>query len=275
MKKLGTLLALIAATLMLNAQTQTVKGTVFDIQSQSPLPFASVSISNLEDPIGTITDDNGLFRLENVPVGRHTLQVRFMGYKTATIPNILVNAGKELEVDVQMEEMVNKIEEVVIEGGPEKQEAINELALISARSINMEEAIRFSGTRQDPSRMAQNFAGVSNVSDDRNDIVIRGNSPTGVLWRMEGIDIPNPNHYATLGTTGGPVSMLNTNNLKNSDFLTGAFPAEYGNATSGAFRFVFEEMVTEISMNLWVRLVLMVSNLAQKVRYQRKKRLLS
>ena len=83
--------------------------------------------------------------------------------------------------------------------------------------------------------MVSNFAGVSQADDSRNDIVIRGNSPTGVLWRLEGVPIPNPNHFSTLGSTGGPVSALNTNLLKNSDFITSAFPAEYGNALSGVF----------------------------------------
>jgi len=83
--------------------------------------------------------------------------------------------------------------------------------------------------------MATNFAGVRGANDATNDIVIRGNSPTGLLWRLEGVDIPNPNHFGNLGSTGGPVSMLNSNVLSNSDFMTGAFPSEYGNALSGVF----------------------------------------
>ena len=106
---------------------------------------------------------------------------------------------------------------------------------MSARQLSIDEAFRYSGTRNDPSRMAQNFAGVSGSNDARNDIVVRGNSPAGVLWRMDGIDIPNPNHFSTLGSTGGPVSILNINTLKNSDFLTSAFPAQYGNALAGVF----------------------------------------
>lgn len=106
---------------------------------------------------------------------------------------------------------------------------------MSARQLSTDEAFRYAGTRSDPSRMAQNFAGVSGTNDGRNDIIIRGNSPVGVLWRMDGIDIPNPNHFSTLGATGGPVSILNINTLKNSDFLTSAFPAQYGNALAGVF----------------------------------------
>ncbi len=99
----------------------------------------------------------------------------------------------------------------------------------------MDEVTRYAGGRNDPARLASNFAGVSSTNDSRNDIVVRGNSPTAVLWRMEGIPIPNLNHFTTLGTTGGPVSALNTNALKNSDFYTGAFAAEYGNASGAVF----------------------------------------
>ncbi|MCK4699350.1 MAG: prevent-host-death protein, partial [Bacteroidales bacterium] len=84
-------------------------------------------------------------------------------------------------------------------------------------------------------RMAMNYAGVSGANDQRNDIIIRGNSPSGLLWKLEGVDIGNPNHFAQQGTTGGPVGMLNNHNLRNSDFFTGAFPAQYGNALSGVF----------------------------------------
>ena len=116
-----------------------------------------------------------------------------------------------------------------------KGELVNKMATVSARSFSVEESNRFAGSKNDVARMAQNFAGVQGADDSRNDIIIRGNSPSGVLFRMEGIDIPNPNHFARFGTTGGPISMLNNNVLSNSDFLTGAFPAEYGNAIAGVF----------------------------------------
>ena len=112
---------------------------------------------------------------------------------------------------------------------------MNEAAVVSARQFSVDEAVRYSGTRNDPSRMAQNFAGVSGSNDARNDIIIRGNSPAGVLWRMEGIDIPNPNHYSTLGSTGGPVTILKYKYIKEFRFYTSAFPAQYGNAVAGVF----------------------------------------
>ncbi len=128
-----------------------------------------------------------------------------------------------------------EMQEVVIKAGRRKDQAINDMATVSARTFSVEETERFAGSLGDPARMVANYAGVMTQNDSRNDIIIRGNSPIGVLWRMEGVEIPNPNHFGALGTTGGPVSMVNNNLLANSDFLTGAFPAEYGNATAGAF----------------------------------------
>ncbi|MCC7246516.1 MAG: TonB-dependent receptor plug domain-containing protein, partial [Saprospiraceae bacterium] len=168
-------------------------------------------------------------------VGRQAIRFSYLGYETQTIPNVLVTAGKELLLQIKLEETFTAINEVVISAQSEKDKTVNELATISARQFNTEEVSRYSGGRNDVSKLVANFAGVAATNDARNDIVIRGNSPTGVLWRLEGIPIPSPNHYSTLGTTGGPVSALNPNMIGNSDFLTSAFPAEYGNATAGVF----------------------------------------
>ncbi len=228
------LILLFTQTIMAQG-TQTIKGTVTDAQSQSPLPGVTIVVLGSEPLIGTSSDFDGVYKLENVPVGRVTLQVSYLGYETVTMANLQLNSAKELVIDVPMVEQVTRVDEVVITGAADKDKSLNDMATVSSRTLSMVEANKYSGTRSDPSRMAQNFAGVSGASDDRNDIVIRGNSPSGVLWRLDGIDIPSPNHFGTLGTTGGPVTMLNTNNLRNSDFLTGAFPAEYGNASAGVF----------------------------------------
>ena len=218
------------------AQTQTIRGTITDKQSEYPLIGASVMVVGSEPMLGAVTDIDGVYRIENVPVGRHTVQVQYLGYKTITIPNIEVKSAKEAELNLALEESLVKISDVIVSAKKTaKGQVTNQLATVSARSISIEEAERFSGSYGDPARMAQNYAGVGGASDDRNDIIIRGNSPLGVLWRMEGIDIPNPSHFAVLGTTGGPVSMLNINNLSNSDFFTGAWSADYGNALSGVF----------------------------------------
>ncbi len=237
--RIALLLSLLAMTITAIAQqsslTQTIKGTVIDQESEVPLIGVNVSLVEDDLLLGTTTDLDGNFQLENIPVGRHTLLFTYIGYGEVVLPNILVNSAKEVNLSISMAEKLNELSEIVISADQDPSRTINEMATVSTRTMSVEEMSRFSGTIADPARMAQNYAGVSGASDDRNDIIIRGNSPTGVLWRMEGVDIPSPNHFSTIGTTGGPVSMLNINNLKNSDFLSSAFPAEYGNATSGVF----------------------------------------
>jgi hypothetical protein len=148
---------------------------------------------------------------------------------------IEVTSSKEVVLEIRLKEKIKKMDDVIVRTTAQKNKPINESAVVSSRQFSVDEAVRYAGSRNDPSRMAQSFAGVSGANDARNDIIIRGNSPSGVLWRMEGIDIPNPNHYSTMGSTGGPVTILNTNTLKNSDFITSAFPAQYGNALAGVF----------------------------------------
>ncbi len=228
-------LLLTAAWGFAQKSTQTIRGTVLDQQSEVPLIGVTVELLDAPEATGTVTESDGSFALPDVPVGRQTLRFSYIGYEGVTIPNIVVTAGKESFLEVKMAESYTQLNEVVVTAQVDKDKAGNDLATISARQFSLEEVTRYSGARNDAARMAANFAGVNIADDSRNDIVVRGNSPTGLLWRMEGVAIPNPNHYSTLGTTGGPVSALNTNLLKNSDFLTSAFPAEYGNALSGVF----------------------------------------
>ena len=223
--------------LWVSAQQSAIRGAVLDQQSETPLIGATVQLVLPADqtPIGAMTDVNGAFVLKGVPVGRQAIRITYLGYEPLTVPNILVTAGKEAQLDLRMEESLATLNEVVVTAAIDKDRPVNELATISARQFNTEEVQRFSGGSNDVSRLVTNFAGVAAANDSRNDIVIRGNSPVGVLWRLEGVPIPSPNHFATLGTTGGPVSALNPNMIRNSDFLTSAFPAEYGNATAGVF----------------------------------------
>ncbi|MFI5130441.1 MAG: carboxypeptidase regulatory-like domain-containing protein [Chitinophagales bacterium] len=235
MKKIVFILMTLFVASINNAQdiylSQTIKGTVIDEQSGNVLSNATVTI----EKAGTITDSLGNFKLRNIPIGRQVIRVTLIGYEEAVLSNIEVTSSKEVVLEIRLKELVKKLDEVVVRSGKQKNKALNEAALVSARQFSVDEAVRYAGTRNDPSRMAQNFAGVSGTNDARNDIIIRGNSPAGVLWRMEGIDIPNPNHYSTMGSTGGPVTILNTNTLRNSDFITSAFPAQYGNAVAGVF----------------------------------------
>ncbi|MEQ1676319.1 MAG: TonB-dependent receptor [Chitinophagaceae bacterium] len=238
MRKIVFLLGIVLLPFIMLAQnvslSQTIKGTIVDEQSGNILANATVMLEGSNSKTG-ISDSLGIFKLKNVPLGRQTIRITLIGYEEAIIRNIEVTSSKEVVLEVKVKEKIKKLDEVVLKSGRGKGKALNDAALVSARQFSVDEAVRYSGTRNDPSRMAQNFAGVSGSNDARNDIIIRGNSPAGVLWRMEGIDIPNPNHYSTLGSTGGPVTILNTNTLKNSDFLTSAFPAQYGNALAGVF----------------------------------------
>ncbi len=214
---------------------QTFRGEVIDALTELPLPGATVIILGSDPLKGTATDADGRFRMENIPLGRLDIRVSMVGYQSTLVSNLLLTSGRELVITVRLEEKVTRLADVEVRPEVRKDQPVNEMALVSARSFTVEETERYAGSLGDPSRMAANFAGVSAPSDQRNDIVIRGNSPLGLLWRLEGVEIPNPNHFGSMGSTGGPVSMLNNNLLTNSDFYTGAFPAEYGNALAGAF----------------------------------------
>lgn len=226
-----------------NAQdvVQVVKGVVTDKTSEKPLVGASISLLG-PGKLGTLSDAQGRYALKGIPIGRQKIVVTFGGYKPVVIPEVLVTAGKEVVLDVAMDQSVSALDEVKVSASRvRKGAAANEFAVGSNRSFNVDEVTRFAGGRNDPSKLVSNFAGVVAGNDSRNDIIVRGNSPTGVLWRIEGLPSPNPNHYSTPGTTGGPVSALNTNALKTSDFLTGAFPAEFGNATAAVFDINFRK----------------------------------
>lgn len=211
---------------------QNIRGIVLDKLSQTPIIGATIIVQNSTKQ--TQTDNSGNYLLTDMAPDRYEIKVSFSGYKEVIIPNVIVTSGKEVILDITMEDEFNKLNEVVVKTS-NKAGTINKLTSVSARTFSMEEVNRFAGGRSDVARLAANFAGVSTPDDSRNDIVIRGNSPVGVLWRIDGMNVTNPNHFASVGTTGGAVSALNTNLLKNSDFFTSAFPAEYGNANSGVF----------------------------------------
>lgn len=214
------------------SNTQNIRGNIADKLSQNPLVGATIQISSLQITVNS--DSLGNYVLLNISPDRYEIKVTFPGYKTIVMPNVMVTSGKEVILDIALDEEYEQLGEVTV-NATNKGGTINKLATVSARTFSMEEVNRYAGGRSDPARLAANFAGVSAPDDSRNDIVIRGNSPVGVLWRIDGMNVTNPNHFASVGTTGGAVSALNTNLLKNSDFFTSAFPAEYGNATSGVF----------------------------------------
>lgn len=239
MLKIQLLIAAICLCTTVYAQslTQTVKGQITDEQSGAPLIGATVVLIGSDPPMGAITDTDGIFKIEKVPIGRQNFGISYLGYESVTIPNVLVGAGKEVVLNTKLIESLQQLSEVVVTAGNEREgQPRNELATVSAISLGMDEISRFPATFNDPARAALTYAGVQTGGDDLlNEIVIRGNSPKGILWRLEGVEIPNPNHFTSIGSSAGGISMLSNNMLANSDFFTGAFPAQYGNATSGIF----------------------------------------
>jgi hypothetical protein len=229
-------LYLIFLNLQLFAQqiTQTVRGTIIDADSKQVLEGVAVSLK--DNPIiSTTSDAKGNFKLLNIPVGRQGFQFSYLGYNARTVSNIEITSGKEIVLNIELTEKVYETKTVEITSTKQHNRPNNEMATISVRNFNSEETNRYAGSRGDPSRLAASTAGVSSGNDARNDIIVRGNSPIGVLWRLENIDIPNPNHFSAQGATGGPISILNNNLLANSDFYTGAWPADYGNKSAAVF----------------------------------------
>ena len=221
-------LLLFSAILSAQTLTQTIRGTVVDSESKFPLADAMVVC----DASQAFTDEYGQFSFE-VEIGRKVVAVQLFGYEPkSTI--VELNSAKQAVIRVDLTESTVKLDEVQVVAAP-RGEVKNEMALVSARKFSVEETNLYAGSRGEPARMATNFAGVQGSDDSRNDIVVRGNTPAGILYRFEGINIPNPNHFAIPGTGGGPVTILNNKYIQSGDFYTGAWPGEYGNAISGVF----------------------------------------
>ncbi len=227
------LLTMFFSTIMQAQLTQRVRGTVVESMLQFPVSNAIVVMQGIKDTV--VTDSTGVFRFENVPVGLQTIRITHENYKEAQVANITVNAGKELVLTIPVELKAPKADDIIIKSNSKRNRPNNEMSTVSARAFTVEETQRYAASVNDPLRMATNFAGVVGADDGNNNIVIRGNSPAGLLWRMEGVDIPNPNHFSNAGSSGGGISILSSQLLANSDFITGAFAAEYGNAVGGVF----------------------------------------
>ena len=182
------------------------------------------------------TDEQGSFRITDLAVGRYDLLFSADGFRPFIRPDVQVSSAKESQLDIFMEESLYNMDEVVLSPDIEKGRPNNEMAMVSAISFSVEETRKFAGGLDDPTRLAANLPGViATPFISENVISIRGNSPRGMLYRLEGVDIPNPNHFARIGSSAGTFTIFSNQVLANSDFFTGAFPAEYGNATSGVF----------------------------------------
>jgi hypothetical protein len=218
------------------ALSQTIRGQVTDEESKLPLIGVTVRIEDSSPPIGATTNIDGNFRIEEVPVGRVNLQLSYIGYEKKIVPNIVVNSAKEVVLNLTLHEYATKMGEVTVVAQMDKGTPVNDMVLLSARSISPEESNRYAGPFNDPTRIMSNYAGIATTQDGSNDIIVRGNSPKYMQWRLEGVQISNPNHFANQSGIGtGGISALNNNLLATSDFYSSAFPAEYGDVLSGVY----------------------------------------
>ncbi len=228
-------------------QTPTIlRGTVTDEGNGLPLAGASVLLNSPDsiETIGTTTDSLGRYRLEGVPIGRQQLQVSYLGFETVIISELLIETGKEFIQNIQLTERPEALGEVVVIATGE-----NSIPHpLSIYTLKVEEQFRYPTTYFDPARLAMSLPGVAGVDDQGNSISVRGNSPAALRWRLEGVDIVNPNHTANAGTfsdrptaAGGGVNILSAQLLGTSNFLTGAYPAGYGNALGGIMDMHFRD----------------------------------
>lgn len=217
-------------------QGQVIKGRVFDRDSHEPLIGATVVVEEHEPLIGGSTDIDGKFLLESVPLGRVNLRISYLGYETQHLQQLLVTAGKELVLEIDLQQNTEELDEVVVVAQQSGSHPRNPMANVSAMSFTVEETRRYAGGIDDPARLVSAFSGVTTGSLQDNSIIVRGNAPQGVAWRLEGVEIPTPHHFAGANVTGGGmVTLFSSQVMANSDFYTAAFPAEYGNALAAVF----------------------------------------
>jgi hypothetical protein len=221
-------------TINIPSASQIIRGKVIDFVSEQPVVAASITLFNSKK--GTQTDIDGSFSFGKMPIGRYQLQVSSVGYASQTISELLLESGKEMVLEIRLHASTNQLAESVVIGSSANLSG----AVTSIQHISTEQIFRLPGTYLDPARLATAYAGVVNSNDQANGMVIRGNSPNGMQWRLEGIEIVNPNHLSNAGTfsdrvtqNSGGVNIISAQLLGNMNFLTGAFPAEYGNALSG------------------------------------------
>jgi len=217
---------------------QNIRGRILDADNQEPLIGVTIIVDDAESGIGTVTDVEGYYKLENISIGRHQMSLSYVGYKEVILSEILVESGKESIIDLQLTRLPADLNIVVVEG--QGSDIDRSYTPASIQTLSIEETLRFPATFYDPARLALSFAGVASSNDQANNISIRGHSPNHMTWQIEGVQIVNPNHLSNAGTlndrvtaNGGGVNILSAQMLGNSNFLTGAFPSDYGNALSG------------------------------------------
>ena len=236
---------------VITKSASSIKGVIIDRNSEALIENATIEVMDVSPRKSTVSDASGQFILDDVPIGRQRLRVNAPNYEEKVVTDVVLDAGSRITLRVQLEESIQKITKVdvtdpkpVVKHKPEEIETVSEttkdkpnnsMAGMDARPFTVEEVTRYAGARFDLARMVTNYAGAAGYDDSRNDIVIRGNSPSQILWQIEDLPVENPNHISTIGTSGGTSPILNIFALGETDFLSGSFAAQYGNALSGVF----------------------------------------
>ncbi|WP_416864561.1 MAG: TonB-dependent receptor [Imperialibacter sp.] len=237
---LGIVLLIMSVGTAVSARqlTQTVRGTVVDDTTKEPLVGASVALLPLASGVGASTNEFGEFEIKDVPVGRQSIQITYTGYKSDVVRELLVVSGKQNVVHVALEQSPMELEEVKVSAASD----IQEFEQMGKVDITAEQFQRIAANYLDPARVVMSSPSVANTNDQNNAVSVRGNSPIANTWRLEGVEIVNPNHLANAGTisdrptqNGGGVNVLSTQMLDKSSFLMGYMPAGYGNAIGGIF----------------------------------------
>ncbi|MFY9150397.1 MAG: TonB-dependent receptor [Prolixibacteraceae bacterium] len=222
------------------AQTAVLKGKITDAMSNESLPFVNVVISGTS--IGTVTDENGNFQFQNLTPGFIRLQASSVGYHDVLSAQIEVNNAKVSFLEIKMEKQDLQIDEVTVTASPFRK---TEESPVSLKTIGIAEIEKSPGANRDISQVIKSFAGVLSSPSFRNDIIIRGGGPSESRFYLDGIEVPNINHFATQGASGGAVGILNADFLREVNYYSGAFPADRGNALSGVFEFAQVDGNTE------------------------------
>lgn len=224
---------LISFSLAATAQAQSVRGTVTDAASGEPLGFVTVKVR--ETNTGVVTNDKGEFEIADLPVGRYTIEASSLGYTPVVLQEVLVGSSKDVTLDIAIKENVSTLKGVEVRPQISKEMPLNKMVLTGGKMLSVEEASRYAGGLDDPARLATAFAGVTG-SPANNGVSVHGGAPQQLVWRMEGVEVFAPNHFAdSYNFGGGAISALSANVLGNSDFLMCAYPAEYSNAVGGIF----------------------------------------
>ena len=226
--KLGliTILVFIVSSVAIG-QNGTIYGTVSNTLNNEPLPFVTIIVAGTT--LGAITDDAGNYKIENLQPGLYNLEFSFIGFKKKNIFEIQVTNAKPYILNISLEEEISQLETVEIKA--QKTDKTEESPL-SLRTIGANEIQRNPGGNRDISKVIQSLPGVTYTPSFRNDIIIRGGAPNENRFYLDGIEVPNINHFATQGSSGGPVGMINVDFIREVEFYSGAFPVNYGNALS-------------------------------------------